>query len=1344
MTSLSAQSSNDVFSAATESEASSELAQLDRGVRLEKAGEEHTSIMRASDLRDAPAYVLLGEPGSGKSSVLDTEARAVGVKPIKVQAFLNGEKAEGPELFLDGLDEYRADGAEGEKIYKLAAAIATARPNKWRLSCRSEDWRKAADLEAFSVDAPKVAHLLPLDEEESAQILASLREADPAAFLERARQLGAHGFLDNPLSLKLLHTAVGNGGAWPRTRYELFSRACDKLAHDINPVHRVKTGRPSPASLLRVTERASLFMLLNGARALWRSNAPPEGSGYLSAFDIGADERTLNAALDTTLFRGEGEAFEPLHRTIAEFLGARELAFAVVGSKDRAALPMSRAHALISGIDGAPPSELRGLFAWYAVHLANLGRPDAAAQLVAADAFSVLAYGDASALPTPLRRDILNRLHVRDPYFRMSEDRITALGGLAGEDLAADFAAIINNDDEQTQRLMTVLDALKLGLPVRSLEPTLRETFSSPSRPEWVRRRTAEVLQHYAADETKEQRRLFDQLGTEAKSIARNQLRVRLLGQMPTVLVNVDDVKSVIADYADLHAPNFVGILDELRRMLEAAPMPDLFSAPISTWLSEPPDRQPVFEVRSLLEEAFQAVVSGNPGASAAQVWTWIGNKFERAWLDMPKECAASVAAWIDVDPQREIDLFDEITKDHDNDTLWRAAHTLNAATHRRPSDLFFATMMDRRAAATDIEKRLEWSRLAATLAFWSGDAERYWLVYDALDADPQCEPALLFLTRCEIEEWRIEDAIRSARHRREKTVHRYQNVAILSPLQDGLRAGVEVGQLDWGADRFFSERERKGHRTTGLELLSSYVNDDIVEAIRTGWIVVAQGDLCGVSVEMLGEVAAKGTHYVVEAPAMAGLVLLVRDGAPVAGSLDLAIVALRNTFRLRDKDERARLWTWARDRLSEDLDAGSTHMVRFWLASLGAGATKVEELWRFREDKHAHPLLAKSISALLQKRPPLTPEALRETLVAATETMQRNELSALADAASDGADDASESAALWRTLRYALGETGAEALALNCDCGFADCAAWKDLLQVLAPNDDHGRVVRARDTIEVLGSRYAPQDRWGERENTVDFRLSEAVRGAIVDLTKIKTRDATNAFAALVANRQLSAWQTDLRHAAAGQARARRDDEFRHPAPEVLRSAMDGGAPANPQDLKAVVLEELQRLARELHTGPTSPWKGYWNRDSHGRPTEPLVENECRNHLLERLDDRLKPYGIAAALAEVTLGDAGRTDILTISHNGRALPIEAKRHDHPDLWSAPLVQLGGYAVGSASDSMGIYLVFWFGADWRPTPKRADNMAAQTAADVLALITRDLQTAAEVIEVVVFDVAKPV
>jgi hypothetical protein len=121
-------------------------------------------------------------------------------------------------LWLDSLDEYRTDGEPSDKVYGLANAIATATVPRWRLSCRSEDWRKGADIAAVqdtTAGAPiVVVQLLPLNRIEGAAVLVALGEDAPDTFLTKAEALGATGFIESPLSLKLLHKAVAGADKW--------------------------------------------------------------------------------------------------------------------------------------------------------------------------------------------------------------------------------------------------------------------------------------------------------------------------------------------------------------------------------------------------------------------------------------------------------------------------------------------------------------------------------------------------------------------------------------------------------------------------------------------------------------------------------------------------------------------------------------------------------------------------------------------------------------------------------------------------------------------------------------------------------------------------------------------------------------------------------------------------------------------------------------------------------------------------------------------------------------------------------------------------------------------------
>ncbi len=70
-------------------------APLDQRVKLlTELPVEATPVLRVSDLRAWPHVVLLGEPGMGKSTVLEREAAAAaGTRPLTVRAFVHGATA---------------------------------------------------------------------------------------------------------------------------------------------------------------------------------------------------------------------------------------------------------------------------------------------------------------------------------------------------------------------------------------------------------------------------------------------------------------------------------------------------------------------------------------------------------------------------------------------------------------------------------------------------------------------------------------------------------------------------------------------------------------------------------------------------------------------------------------------------------------------------------------------------------------------------------------------------------------------------------------------------------------------------------------------------------------------------------------------------------------------------------------------------------------------------------------------------------------------------------------------------------------------------------------------------
>jgi hypothetical protein len=270
------------------------IAAIDRRIAVLDGANDDRSIRRVSDLRALPFVVLLGEPGIGKTTALQTEAAREGSSVLKVREFIFGMPFAGATLFLDALDEFRTDGQASDKVHNLAVAMKTVKAERWRLTCRSEDWRKGADMAPIKNITPGativVVQLLPLNQREAQELLSALGEQDPYAFVMKAASLGATGFIENPLSLKLLHTAVADGKAWPSTRFDLFTSATSRLVFERNDEHKWRDRRPHEDILSAACE-ACLLLLTSGARAIWRSNDEPptdgDGRTYLCGNDMG-------------------------------------------------------------------------------------------------------------------------------------------------------------------------------------------------------------------------------------------------------------------------------------------------------------------------------------------------------------------------------------------------------------------------------------------------------------------------------------------------------------------------------------------------------------------------------------------------------------------------------------------------------------------------------------------------------------------------------------------------------------------------------------------------------------------------------------------------------------------------------------------------------------------------------------------------------------------------------------------------------------------------------------------------------------------------------------------------
>ena len=301
--------------------------------------------------------------------------------------------------------------------------------------------------------------------------------------------------------------------------------------------------------------------------------------------------------------------------------------------------------------------------------------------------------------------------------------------------------------------------------------------------------------------------------------------------------------------------------------------------------------------------------------------------------------------------------------------------------------------------------------------------------------------------------------------------------------------------------------------------------------------------------------------------------------------------------------------------------------------------------------------------------------------------------------------------------------------------------------------------VVPAIETLDIpalellvhsLGNSYRPygwaDDSPGMPGNVIrnnNDHKSFIVDGLINSLASRPSHDATQAFERLSADTAIRPWHPALQYAASLQQEISREANFRHPTVEQVLGTLDNRAPANAADLTALTMDVLRDLAKTIRHGNTSDWRQYWNVSGRKRADEPRPEDECRNHLLSDLRQRLNPLGVDAQ-PEGTYADDKRADIC-VSCDGFNVPIEIKKSEHIDLWTAIRRQLiAKYTRDPGCDGYGIYLVFWFGRDRCKRPP--DGPVPETPAALRDLLLATAGLSAEErrkISVCVIDVSKP-
>ena len=440
------------------------------------------------EFRSTPVYVLLGDPGFGKSTAftMESEARQGDALCVNARNFTTFRLEDHPEwrettLFIDGLDEIRTGSPNSRTpLDDIRGRLdALGRPH-FRLSCREADWLGPNDwnhLKDVSPDSEVVIlRLDPLTASDIVRILNGRPDIDDAeAFIASARAKGVDGLLANPMTLDLLARVVARGGRWPEGRRETFEAACREMAREHNDEHRLAAPSVFQGALLDSRElveaagRLCTVQLIAGFEGYaLRDGSAGDDYPAVEQCEYERPEQ-LRAALSTKLFKsvGVGESlFNPVHRHIAEFLAARYLA-RLVGD----GLPVSRVLALITGEDGIVVTKQRGVSAWLAAHCGK-----ARNHIIERDLVGVALYGDIREFSDAEKRKLLATLHREVSRLDSAFGAAAAFGPLASPETVEEIREILihpGRDVAHQQFVSFVLRVLAHGTPLPRLGKVL-------------------------------------------------------------------------------------------------------------------------------------------------------------------------------------------------------------------------------------------------------------------------------------------------------------------------------------------------------------------------------------------------------------------------------------------------------------------------------------------------------------------------------------------------------------------------------------------------------------------------------------------------------------------------------------------------------------------------------------------------------------------------------------------------------------------------------------------------------------------------------------------------------
>lgn len=1264
----------------------------------------HTQPKPLASYRETHAWILLGEPGAGKSTAMEMEAEAIAGQYLRIDDFIHGTPDpawQGKTLFLDGLDEIRAGG--GSTLIATKKQLQVLNNPPYRIACRAADWYGASDRSDLGRPDIPVLQLEPFSREDKLALLSNpeLKIADAQAFMAEAEQRGIAGLLDNPQTLELLAKAI-RGDNWPENRSDTYRLACEKLAGEDNKKHRDQR-RHKPImvdTLLEAAGELSAILLFSDQTgiALDRTVANDRFFAY-DSITLATPEAS-SQALGSKLFRPDGEErFVPAHRSIAEYLAASWLA-----QRIEKGLPLKRVLTHLLGKDGGVVAGLRGLFAWLALHSVK-----ARQALIEADPLTTIVYGDVQPMATEEKRQLLRALRSEGRNFRKFHLREVigsqALGSLAVIDLLDDFKNILHTpdrDDSSQEMVYFVLEVFSNGQLPPDLAPDFLKIISDESHWPAIRHNALEIWLKLVPSATA--LALLDDITANLIADENNELAGRLLSALYPLHLKPEEL------CRHLHAPKswHIGSHAMFWEFSLAEIAPDEHLPKLLDQLVNHPALDPSTPLSDSLKSMADALVARGITAhgdyiSGQRLYDWLGIALgvsDFGITGREETPQQQINNWLNARPERYKALL-ELCYAQSNMTasLWPHFERFHGAPP--PEDFGLWHLEQASKATTQQSVQVHLAEALRTLY-----ANKYCrgLSLELIEAwshgGQNREELLKPLLTCEIQDWQHEQATRKAIHKKEKTENRLARTTAISPHLTDIPKGTASIALMRDLAAVWNNRFSGVFGKTLEERFANFSENSsaLLAASKKGFrLCLARDDLP--TVEEIIRLCFENQEHRIRMPCLIGMDLYWEEGIEQIEAIPDETLARMLAFRLTYGCNETPPWFFY---LAEHRPVLVAEVLqKFASAAFKSDRDYFEGISLLWHNPACRELAKLTVPNLLDAFPVRARSEQLHDLESLLKTAFRDApyaLPALIEkklsmqgmdaaqrvywlAAATLLDPEKNELAMWRYV----GTTESKA---NTLAAFLGQMAQTQLPLIQLPVHTMGKLIEViaphAELLHPAGCYWVSPAR--ERGEQIGSWISR--------IAATPSDEAGEVLASLLSQPSLKELKPQLEQAIYEHRQLQREKSFRFLSPAEAAQIFANQAPTSRGDLLALTVDHLESIGQAIRQDNDDGYRAFWNVENKQKGSQ-REENLCRDTLLRWLRAALLPYGIMCE-PEVDHSGDKRADIQVSYGTDLSLPIEIKRDSHKDLWKSADEQLAKQYL-KHPEACGIYLVLWFG-----------------------------------------------